>query len=97
MNLADEFLNLITDEANTLGRELSVDLQELREYAAERMLHLSTIVGEPGYMEAVRAERDNVALKAGLVLTEQADQYDSILVGTIGGALGIAAKAIAAG
>lgn len=68
---------------------------ELAEYAAERAAHLSAIVNEPGFPEAVRAERDNVALKAGILAAEVGDEVNQGLLAALAGGLGFAARAIA--
>lgn len=41
-------------------------------YAAARAAHLAGIVGQPGFDEAVAAERDAVALYAGVYATDAA-------------------------
>jgi hypothetical protein len=81
----------IEDAAARLGIMLQGDLAEIREYFAARTLHLSTLAGQPGYMEAVIAERDALALKLGLVSVNQADGADRELLGTIAGVMAVAA------
>lgn len=96
-SMADEMVELLRDAGRRLGRELNEDgLENVRAYAAERMLHLSTFVGEDGYYAALIAERDNVALRAGIEITEAADAADYEFLGIIGGVLGTAARALVA-
>lgn len=94
MNLGNELVSTIEETARQLGRDLSVDLTELRAYSAQRMMHLSTIIDEPGYFEALEAERDNVALKAGIRLVDAADRIDRQLIGIVAGALAVGARAL---
>ena len=95
-NVADDFRALFQDAIAETGVEIRVGLAELATYAAERSAHLATLVGDPGFSMAVAAERDAVALKAGIVAVRQADQADARLVGIIQGGLSFAAKLIAA-
>lgn len=71
------------------------DVQALANYAAERTAHLSTLVGQAGFDQAVIAERDNVALRAGIKAVAQADAIDARRVELISRLLAIAAMAIA--
>lgn len=96
MNIGHEFERLLKEAAGRLGRDLTGNLDEVRAYASERMLHLSTIINEPGYEEALLAERDAVAMKAGLAAVDAGDAADAELRGLIAGALGVAARALAA-
>lgn len=95
MDFAMELERLLRSSASRLGRGIS--LAGVRQYAAERMAHLATIVGEPGYDEALIAERDSVALQAGLKACREGDAVDAELVGMIGGVLGVGARALAGG
>ena len=65
------------------GVNLQKSAAEVAAYAAERALHLSTIVGQLGYDEAVIAERDAVALFAGVSAAVTADAADNRIVGLI--------------
>lgn len=94
MDVGKELVDALKAAAVRLGKDLKGDTDELRTYAAERMLHLSGVVGQPGYQEALVAERDNVALKAGLLAVEAADRADAELVGIITGAMGVGARAL---
>lgn len=80
------FEALLQDAAREMGRDLG-DLSAVRAYAAQRALHLSTLVDQPGYELAIRAERNNVAAELGLDVTASADKFDQRLVGLIQGAL----------
>lgn len=78
-----------------VGAGLEAGRAEVAEYAAQRTLHLSTIVDQPGFEEAVVAERDNVALAAGIAAVDVADEADRNFLALIAGALGFAARAVA--
>lgn len=95
-NLGNELGKLLSDAVKETGQDLKGDLQVVTAYAAERTAVLATLVGQPGFEEAVRAERDNVALKAGIASVAAADAFDQRVVGIIQGALFIGAKALAA-
>ncbi len=94
MDIQEEFRKLLGDAAAETGREFAVTKDELATYMHERALHLSTIVGEPGYDQAVRAERNNVALRAGIIASDAADAVDARLLGLLGGALRIGAAVL---
>lgn len=95
MNLAQELERTLQDSAQRLGIELQGNLDDVRGYAAERMLHLSSIVDEPGYHEALVAETVNVALAAAGEAVDSADALDRELVGLVGGFLAAGARALA--
>lgn len=86
---------LFEDAIAETGVSLQVGAAELAAYAAERSAHLATLVGDPGFMLAVRAERDAVSLRAGITAVQQADAADARIVGVIQGALSFAAGLIA--
>jgi len=90
----EHFKALILESASEMGKEIFFDLDELSLYAVQRAAHLSTITNEPGFDEAVRAERDAVALKAGISATNAADAADQRIIGVIHGALRIGALAL---
>jgi len=92
LNLGD----LLSTSAEELGLELEGTARDLAVYAAERTAYLSTLVGQPGFEQAVVAERANVALRAGIAAIDSADAAQSRFLGVIQGALSIGAKALAA-
>tara|TARA_R110000803_G_scaffold20201_12_gene52267 strand:- start:1703 stop:2008 length:306 start_codon:yes stop_codon:yes gene_type:complete len=93
--LRDEFGNMLEQAGVELGKEFEQSIKDIREYAAQRMMHLSMIIDEPGYLEALVAERDSIALFAGIKTVQIADAADAQLIGTIGGAIRIGALALA--
>lgn len=95
MDIAHDLEALLKDAARETGRDLRGNMVEITAYAAERTAFLSTLVGQPGFEEAVRAERDNVALKAGISAVKTADAADARIVGIIQGVLFLGARAIA--
>lgn len=95
MNIAEELERLLKDAAKETGHDFKGKLLETTIYAAERTAYLSTLVGQPGFEEAVRAERDNVALKGGISTVAGADRADARLVGIIQGVLFLGARALA--
>lgn len=91
-----DFKTLLDNALKESGRELSVDKDELAVYAAERAAILATVAasGETGFEDVLKAERDNVALKAGLVITKNASAVDQRLLGLIQGFLMMGARAL---
>tara|TARA_R110000822_G_scaffold120633_3_gene254144 strand:- start:7173 stop:7460 length:288 start_codon:yes stop_codon:yes gene_type:complete len=94
MNVAEEFLALIEDAVAETGTDLAETKELVAGYMAERATHLSTIAHEPGFGQAVIAERNNVAMRAGLAISADAAAVDNRWIGMIGGALRIAAIAL---
>lgn len=92
MDVAREFLNLITAVAKETGRSLKVAAGEVAEYAAQRASHLATIIDEPGFAEAVIAERDAVMLFAGMEVVDEADAIDERWIGAIHAGLSFGAR-----
>lgn len=90
-----EFKQLIDSALSETGASLKESSQEVAAYAASRAAFLSTIVGQPGFEQAVIAERDNVALFAGVVAVGQAVAVQAKIVGIIQGALFMGAQALA--
>lgn len=94
-NFGDMLGDMLEDSARRLGIQLEGDMAVVRLYAAKRIQHLSTIVGQPGYLEAVRAEADNVLLEAAVNAVAAADAADRELFGLVSGFLGAGARALA--
>lgn len=91
----ESFREILEGIAKETGASLQQGSAELAVFAAERSAHLSTLVGDPDFALAVRAERDAIALRAGLVVTREADAADARIVGAIHGGLVALAKALA--
>lgn len=94
--LGQEFVELLRTNAVESGRELVTDLNEVKDYAAARMQHLSAIIAQQGFREALVAERDNVALKAAGRAINRADAFDARILAITEGALAIGARALTA-
>ena len=95
-SLADELLGELYSEAAEIGQGLSDAVDEVAEYTAARIDHLAGIVGEPGFFEAVRAERDSVLLKAAAGAVAEADALDRRLASVVSAGLRVGARALAA-
>lgn len=61
--------------------------EDVKQYSAQSMARLATLVGQPGYELAVEAERDIVAIKIGMRIAKDADLGDIKALGMIEGAL----------
>lgn len=90
-----ELASLLNATYTEFGTSFPGDIHEVTTYAEKRTLHLSTLVGNPGYEQAVLAERDNIALKAGIVAAVASDRMDQRVLGVIQSAISVAAKAAA--
>jgi len=94
MNFEDAmqaFFSTLVSEAHEAGVELQRDAGDVAAYARERAEHLKTIVGDAGYSDAVKMERDNVALYAGLQTVAGATAQEERVIGVISGALSVLA------
>ena len=87
-----EIENLLVDVMTETRVSLKKAASELAAFVVERATHLATLVDDPGFQEAVRAERDAVALEAGIIAVGAADAADAQIVGVIQGALAITAR-----
>jgi hypothetical protein len=94
---AESIEALLKDAIAETGATLAKGADELALYVAGRSAHLATLVEDPGFDLAIRAERDAVALEAGLAAVEQAEAADARLLGIFQGVLAMGAKALAAG
>lgn len=86
MDLQHEFQQILSGVVD--------NVEHVARYAAERAAHLASIIGEPGYAEAVEIEVQNVALRAGISAVDSADAADAQIVGIITGALKMGAAAL---
>lgn len=87
-----DFVVLFEDAIAETGVSLRAGVVELAAFAAERSAYLATLVDDPGFNMALRAERDAVVLHAGITAVQQADQADERFVGLIQGGLALAAR-----
>ena len=95
MNPGQELQRVLEDASQRLGVAFTDGLDDVREYAANRMSHLALMDPTgPGYMEAVIAERDNVALRAAGRAVDAADATDREILGLIAGVLTVGAAAL---
>jgi hypothetical protein len=94
MDTKKQFRQLLEDAVKETGVDIEESLDSLALFMSERALHLSTIVAEPGFPQAVRAERNRVALHAGLSVAHDADKADHRMLGIVQGALALAAGAL---
>jgi hypothetical protein len=94
--IGEEFVGLLRENAIEAGRELASDLGEVRDYVAARMAHLSRTSAEPGFREALVAERDSIAMKAAGRAIDRADAFDARILGLVEGVILVGSKALAA-
>jgi hypothetical protein len=97
----DQFTAALDTALRETGLQLDKSAHEVGVYAALRSNQLTRAVGQRGFQEAVVAERDAVALYAGIQAVEAADSHDermknlarSRIVGLIHGALAMGVSA----
>lgn len=92
----NQFEVLLSSLLEGTGQSLEQSGREVAAYAATRTAILATLVGQVGYEQAVIAERDAVALFAGLQVVSNADGLRDRILGAIQGALFMAAGALSA-
>ncbi len=74
---------------------MGVSAEEVAQYTAERTTVLATLVGLPGYAQAVVAERDNIVAFAAIQAADEASLARERLISIIQGAIFMAARIIA--
>jgi transcriptional regulator GlxA family with amidase domain len=84
--------NLLESALAETKIELGRSTSEVATYMAATAARLATLIGLPGYEDAVIAARNNVALYAAIKATERADAAHERVVGIIQGALFLAAQ-----
>ncbi len=89
-----EFEALMKDTLDSLGKTNDGLATKIAEYMDERMEHLAKIAEEPGFGEAVIAERVAIAIKAGIETSRAASIVDQRILGVISGALRIGVLAL---
>lgn len=95
MSTKDQFLALLKSTAKDIGVDLAAAKEEVAAFMAERAAHLATISHEPGFDLAVKAEVQSIAMQAGLSGATAAAATERRWLDVIGGALYIAATALA--
>ena len=86
--------DLLENTAKELGRDLKGDLEATRVHAAQRMAHLAGAIAEPGFKEALQAEKDSIILKAAGNAVKNADAVDQRLHSIVETALLIGSRAL---
>lgn len=93
--IRSELADLIESIVRDTGADIKIAPAELAAYVHERTVHLSSIVGEPGYDQAFTAECDSVRMKAGLIASDKMRAADARLFDVIVGAMRMAAFSLA--
>lgn len=73
----------VSDLANELKIELKVSAELLAHYIADRLSHLRVASAEPGYQDAVVAERDSILLYATGQTVDGADAADTKITAAV--------------
>lgn len=94
-SLGSELVAMLETAYKDEGRSIAFDTKALATYAAEEAKVLSLAISEPGFDQAIKAARDNLAMKAGLAAVVVGDRADARFYGILEGGLAIAARAIA--
>lgn len=95
MDVLSEIKNTLDDALESSGATLKESREEVAQFMHDRALHLSTITHEPGFGKAVVAERNAIAMEAGLEVSEVAGKADVEMLGWIGAGLRIFAMVLA--
>ena len=77
------------------GRSFQTASADVAKYAAERAAVLAQAVREPGFEEAVRAERNALLHKLEIEAIDEADATDARLIGLLQGTLAFGARLLA--
>lgn len=93
-DVAKQLESMIADALKETGAQASMSAKDMAVEVQASAARLSGAVGQAGYDEALRAERDTLALKAGLKLVTAADAADARVVGIVQGAIGILVAAL---
>jgi hypothetical protein len=86
-DLVGDITNMLLDAVRDAGKDLAKSAEKVAHYTATRAQHLARIHNEPGWRRAVMAERDSVALFAGIAVVGSADVADARILGIIEGVL----------
>lgn len=95
MDPTKDFERLLKDAVKETGVELRQSAADVAAYMGTRAVHLASISHEPGFEQAVRAERNSCALFAGIETAATADKADQRMLGFLQGLLGMGAAALA--
>lgn len=88
------FVEQLKQQARDFGVDLKAELQETTAFIAERLTHLQTVVGQPGYDRAAAAEANSILMEATLNGIDSADAADQQLVAFTRGMLMFGVKVI---
>jgi len=93
-SVRDDIQTLLSDFLKETGASFKDGSDNVAKYAAGRVLHLRNIVGQPGFLLAVRAERDSVMVFAGVRAVADAAHTEERLRGLLQGALMLAVRVL---
>lgn len=93
--IVDELVGVLRSAAQEAGVALKDDLTEVTAFAQERVDHLAQIIGQPGYEQAVRYERDAILLRAAASAVDSADEIDRRVTSALIGAIRVGVRALA--
>jgi hypothetical protein len=95
-DIKDDILQILKDALKETGTTIKKSAKEVAAYASMRAEHLSKEVGKPGFAMAVRVERDNVILFAGIKTAAGMEEANAKIMGVIQGLLAFGAKLLIA-
>lgn len=94
--IIEQFEALLGDVVDETKVDLKETKADVAQYMHARSLHLAGVVNDPGFSRALRAERNNVVMYAGLQIGDDVDSLQERVVGAIGAAMRIAASVLLA-
>lgn len=92
--MLNDLSGLLKDILKESGTHLNGDVSELVIMVDEATVRLASLVGDPGFDIAVRAERDAIQLRFAIAACAQARAIEHRIVGVIHAALRMGAMAI---
>ena len=93
---SQQLIDSLKLQAESFGQEMKGDNQEIVLYLNQRLPLVAMAISEPGFMEILEVESNNLLLKASLLAVDRADSIDSRLKDMLMGAMQMALRAAAA-
>ena len=90
---SQDLIDSLKLQAAAFGQEMKGSNEEMVLYLNKRLPMVAMAVSEPGFMEILEVESNNLLLKASLVAVDRADSIDSRLKDMLMGAMQMAIRA----
>ena len=90
--ISQGLLDSVKLQATEIGMEMKGDSKEVQDYIEQRLPLVAMAISEPGFMEILKVEANNLLLKSSLLAVDRADAIDSRLRDMATGALHMAVR-----